>query len=66
MSQDVQCSPAKITGVTDTQVVARIGTKRIILFCDDAVRSEMQEIIPRKVQITYTEDKLISYEDIEK
>ena len=32
---ELQMSPAKITGPTDTQVIAHIGEKRLLLFCSD-------------------------------
>lgn len=62
---NTETSPAKLTGTTDKQVVARIGGKRILLFCDDELRNEIEDIIPKKVKITYADDQLLSYEQLE-
>ena len=58
-----QTSPAKVTGTTD--IVVCIGGKRLLLTCDDEVHHEIEKIIPRKVQITFREDRLISFEDLQ-
>lgn len=63
--EDIQTSPAKVTGMTDKQIVVRIGGKRLLLTCDDEVREEIANIIPRKVQITFNEDKLLSFKDLQ-
>ena len=55
-------SPAKITRTTDTQVIAYIGEKRLLLFCSDEVWQDIEEIISKRVKITYTDNRLISYE----
>ena len=34
---ELQMSPTKITGTTDTQVIACIGGKRLLLFCSDEI-----------------------------
>ena len=62
-SDDIQTSPAKLTGTTETQVVARIGQKRVLFYCDEELRNNVQEIIPKKVLIKYTADKLLSYDE---
>ena len=60
-----QTSPAKVTGTTDKEIVVRIGAKRLLLTCDDEICHEIQKIIPRKVQITFSQDRLFSFEDIQ-
>ena len=62
---NLQTSPAKFTGTTDKQIVARIGGKRVLLTCDEEVHQSIEEIIPKKVQITFSEDKLVSYKDLQ-
>ena len=39
-SDDIQTSPAKLTGTTETQVVARIGQKRVLFYCDEELRNK--------------------------
>ena len=51
--------------MTDKQIVVHIGGKRLLLTCDDEVREEIANIIPRKVQITFNEDKLLSFKDLQ-
>lgn len=63
--EHIQTSPAKVTGTTDKQIVVCIGGKRLLLTCDDEVREGIAKIIPRKVQITFNEDKLLSFKDIQ-
>ena len=60
-----QTSPAKVTGTTDKDIVVHIGGKRLLLTCDDEVCHEIEKIIPRKVQITFNEDRLLSFEDLQ-
>ena len=62
---NLQTSPAKFTGTTDKQIVARIGGKRVLLTFDEEVRQSIGEIIPKKVQITFSEDKLVSYKELQ-
>ena len=64
-STELQMLPAKITGTTDTQVMVRIGEKRLLLFCSDEMQQDIEEIIPKGVKITYTDDSLMSYEDLD-
>ena len=64
-SEQFETSPAKFTGTTDKQVVARIGERRVLFYCDDELRDQIQEIVPKKVMIKYTDDKLLSFEDID-
>ena len=63
--EDIQTSPAKVTGMTDKQIVICIGGKGLLLTCDDEVREEIANIIPRKVQITFIEDKFLSFKDLQ-
>ena len=65
LSENFQTSPAKVTGTTDKDIVVRIGGKRLLLSCDDEVCHEIEKIIPRKVQITFREDRLISFQDLQ-
>ena len=62
---NLQTSPAKFTGTTDKQIVAHIGGKRVLLTCDDEVHQSIGEIIPKKVQITFSDNKLVSYKELE-
>ena len=59
-----ETSPAKLTGTRETQEVAHIGEKRLLLYCDDELHHNM--IIPKRVKITYSDDKIISYEELER
>ena len=52
-------------GTTDKQIVAHIGGKRVLLTCDEEVHQSIGEIIPKKVQITFSEDKLVSYKELQ-
>ena len=61
-STEVQMSPTKITGTTDTQFTACIGEKRLFLFCSDEMKQDIVKIIPKRVKITYTDIRLMSYE----
>ena len=61
----LQTSPAKFMGTIDKQIVAHIGGKRVLLTCDEEVCQSIGEIIPKKVQITFSEDKLVSYEELQ-
>ena len=63
--EDIQTSPAKVTGMTDKQIVVHIGGKRLLLTCDAEVHEEIANIIPRKVQTTFNEDKLLSFKDLQ-
>ena len=56
---------AKVTGTTDKETVLHIGGKRLLLTCDDEVRHEIEKIIPSKVQITFSQDRLFSFEDLQ-
>ena len=60
-----QTSPTKVTGTTDKEIVVCIGVKRLLLTCDDEICHEIQKIIPRKVQITFSQDRLFSFKDIQ-
>ena len=60
-----QTSPAKKTGTTDKEIVVHLGAKRLLLTCDNEIHHEIQKIIPRKVQITFSQDRLFSFEDIQ-
>ena len=60
-----ETSPAKVTGTTDREIVVCIGAKRLLFTCDDEICHEIEKIIPRKVQITFSEDRLVSFEDIQ-
>ena len=61
---NLQTSPAKFMGTTDKQIVACIGGKRVLLTCDEELHQSIGEIIPKNVQITFSEDKLISYKEL--
>ena len=63
-SDHCKMSPAKLTGTKDKQVVARIGQKRVLLYCEDELHENIQEIIPKKVMINYADDKPLSYENL--
>ena len=67
MGSDTETSPAKVTGTTENQVIARIGApaKRVLLYCDDEMRNDIAQMIPKKLKLTYSNDTLLSYEDIE-
>ena len=58
-------SPTKITGTTDTKVIVCIGEKRLLLFCSDEMQQDIEEIIHKRVKITYTDNMLMSYEDMD-
>ena len=64
VDSDVQTSPAKLTGTTDKQIIVRIGQKRLLLACDDGMREGLEKVIPKKLKITFSSNKLISFEDI--
>ena len=53
---NLHTSPAKSTGTTDKEIVVCIGGKRILLTSDDEVYQSIEQIIPRKVQIKFSED----------
>ena len=67
MGASGQCetSPAKLTGTTDKQVVARIGQRRVLFHCEEELCKDVEEIIPKKVMIKYIDDKLVSYETLD-
>ena len=58
-----ETSPAKVTGTTDKEI--EIGAKILLFTCDDEICHEIEKNIRRKVQITFSEDRLISFEDIQ-
>ena len=60
-----EITEAKLTGIAGEQVVTRIGDKRVLLECSDDLRAQIEDIIPRKVRITYKEDTLLSYEELQ-
>ena len=62
---NIQTSPAKVIGTTDKEIVVHIGGKRHMLTCDDEVHHEIEKMIPRKVQIIFSEDRLISFENLQ-
>ena len=61
----LQTSLAKVTGATDKQIVVCIGGKRHLLTCDDEVHHEIEKIIPRRVHITFNDDRLVSYKELQ-
>ena len=63
--EHIQTSPAKVTGTTDKQIVVHVGGKRLLLTCDDEVHEGIAKVIPRKVQIRFIEDKVLSFKDIQ-
>ena len=64
-SDHSETSPAKLTGTTDKQVVAQIGQKRVLFYCEDELCENIQEIIPKKVMIKYANDRLLSFENLD-
>ena len=65
ISTKLQTSPAKITGTTVTQVIVCIGKKRLLLLWSDEMWQDTEEIIPKRVKITYIDNTLMSYKDMD-
>ena len=65
-SNNCETSPAKLTGTRETEVVACIGEKRLLLYCDDELCHNIEIIISKRVKITCSDNKLISYEELER
>ena len=61
-SQERQQSPAKITGVTESGAVVRIGSVRKVLFCDETKLTELEQSVPVDGVLTYEGQNLISFE----
>jgi hypothetical protein len=56
-------SPVKITGVSGDQVIVRMeANKRHLFYCNDSLKAEFEEIYPKRVKITHTDDTILSYE----
>ena len=60
---DKECmsSPAKVTGIVEQQAIVWIGETKRILFCDEELRSQLEELIPTHGTIEYTSDTLLSF-----
>ena len=61
----LQTSLAKVTGAIDKQIVVHMGGKRHLLTCDDEAHHEIEKIIPTKVHITFSDDRLVSYKELQ-
>lgn len=53
----------KIVGVTDQQIVTRVGNKRRLVYCDnEALLADILEMVPVSGEGTFVEDTLVAFD----
>ena len=54
--------PAKITGIVESQVILRIGKKKMILYCSDDLVTQLEDHIPCQGIAEYVDGTLLSFD----